>query len=71
MKIFFKIIRAILGPFMLLWEIITRPKGISRDTQAQAEIDLQCKTWRFFSTKPALSASRYVRKCTGCRSILS
>lgn len=51
MKIFFKIIRAILGPFMLLWEIITRPKGITRDTQAQAEIDLQCRSLALFQYK--------------------
>ena len=51
MKIFFKIIRAILGPFMLLWEMITRPKGISRDTQAQADIDQQCKSLALFQYK--------------------
>ena len=51
MKIFFKIIRAILGPFMLLWEMITRPKGIPRDTQAQAEIDQQCKILALFQYK--------------------
>lgn len=44
MKIFFKTLRAILGPFMLLWEFITRPKGISRPLAVQAEVDRQCQS---------------------------
>jgi glutaredoxin len=48
---FFKTLRVILGPFMLLWEIITRPKGIARDTQAQADIDQQCKSLALFQYK--------------------
>ena len=51
MKIFFKIIRIILGPFMLLWEMISRPKAISRTTQEQAEIDQQCKSLALFQYK--------------------
>lgn len=51
MKIFFKILRAILGPFMLLWEMTTRPKGIVRDSQAQAEIDQQCRKLALFQYK--------------------
>ena len=51
MKIFFKTLRAILGPFMLLWEIISRPKGIVRDSQAQAEVDQQCRSLALFQYK--------------------
>ena len=48
---FFKTLRIILGPFMLFWEMITRPKGISRETQAQAEVDQQCKSLALFQYK--------------------
>ena len=51
MKIFFKTLRVILGPFMLLWEIITRPKAVSRTTLEQAEVDQQCKSLALFQYK--------------------
>lgn len=51
MKIFFKTLRVILGPFMLLWEIVSRPKAISRTTVEQAEIDQQCKSLALFQYK--------------------
>lgn len=51
MKIFFKTLRVILGPFMLLWEIVTRPKAVSRTTLEQAEIDQQCKSLALFQYK--------------------
>ncbi len=38
-KYFFKTIRIILGPFMLLWEFFTTPKGIVREPAAQAKTD--------------------------------
>lgn len=41
---FFKILRVILGPFMLLWEILSRPKGIARTPAAQAATDRQCRS---------------------------
>jgi glutaredoxin len=43
MKSFFKILRVALGPFMLLWEIITRPKGLVREPAAQEAVDRQCR----------------------------
>jgi glutaredoxin len=42
-RLFFKVLRVVLGPFMLLWEWLTRPKGIVRTPEAQAEIDRQCR----------------------------
>ena len=51
MKIFFKIIRVILGPFMLLWEILSRPKAISRTALEQAELDQQCKSLALYQYK--------------------
>ena len=50
-RAFFKTLRAVLGPFMLLWEMITRPKGISRTTQAQAEVDQQCRSLTLYQYK--------------------
>lgn len=40
---FFKILRIILGPFMLLWEFLSRPKGIARTPAAQEAMDRQCR----------------------------
>jgi len=40
---FFKILRILLGPFMLLWEILSRPKGIARAPAAQEAVDRQCR----------------------------
>ncbi len=43
MKIFFKTLRVVLGPFMLLWEVISRPRAVKRAPALQAEVDRQCK----------------------------
>jgi glutaredoxin len=42
-RFFFKALRVVLGPFVLLWEWLTRPKGIVRAPEAQAEVDRQCR----------------------------
>jgi len=41
-RTFFKALRVILGPFMLLGEFVTRPKGMLRPAASQAEVDRQC-----------------------------
>ena len=43
MRQFFKTLRLVLGPFMLLWEMITRPKGLVRAAEQQAKMDQECK----------------------------
>jgi glutaredoxin len=43
-RLFFKLVRLLLNPFMRLWEIISRPKGVIRAPVMQAEVDLQCKS---------------------------
>jgi glutaredoxin len=50
----FKTLRLILGPFMLLWEVASRPKGLVRTTALQAQVDQQCRDLVFyqFSTCP-------------------
>ena len=50
-KIFFKTLRIVMIPFMLLWEKITTPKGIVRAPEAQQIIDLKCKNLAFYQFK--------------------
>ena len=42
-KLFFKTLRLALGPVMLLWERISRPKSIKRPVADQVELDRQCQ----------------------------
>jgi len=42
-RTFFRGVRLILGPLMLLWEALTTPKGVERTPEAQAEVDRQCR----------------------------
>ena len=53
-RAFFKTLRLVLGPVMLLKERVTQPKGVQRDAAAQAEVDLQCQSLALyqFSTCP-------------------
>ncbi len=50
----FKTLRLVLGPFMLLKERLTQPKGIVREAAAQASVDQQCQNMALyqFSTCP-------------------
>lgn len=41
-KLFFKTLRLVLGPFMLLWEWSSRPSGLVRTPELQALVDAQC-----------------------------
>ncbi len=43
-RAFFKTLRLVLGPVMLLKERITQPKGVQRDAAAQAAVDVQCQS---------------------------
>jgi glutaredoxin len=42
-RLFFRTLRVVLGPFMLLWEWLSRPRGIVRQPDAQADVDAQCR----------------------------
>ena len=42
-RLFFRTLRVILGPFMLLWEWLSRPRGVVRAAAAQANADRQCR----------------------------
>ena len=43
MKLFFRLLRAILGPVMLLKERLTRPQGVVRTATEQARVDAACQ----------------------------
>lgn len=42
LRAFFKTLRIVIGPFMLLGEFVARPKGVQRPAANQAEVDQQC-----------------------------
>lgn len=42
-RLFFKTLRTVLGPFMLLKERLTQPRGLVRDPAVQTTVNLQCK----------------------------
>jgi glutaredoxin len=53
-RAFFKTLRLVLGPVMLLKERLTQPTGVVRETAAQARVDQQCQSLALyqFSTCP-------------------
>ena len=42
-RTFFKTLRVVLGPVMLLKERLTQPKGVVREAAAQTTVNMQCK----------------------------
>jgi len=42
-KIFFRSLRVVIGPFILLGEIVATPKGIVRQPEEQRQVDLKCR----------------------------
>jgi glutaredoxin len=50
-RIFFKTLRLILGPFLLLRERMTAPEGIKRTPEAQQEVDRQCRDLALYQFK--------------------
>jgi glutaredoxin len=53
-RTFFRILRIVLGPVMLVKERLTQPTGVVRETTAQASVDQQCQSLALyqFSTCP-------------------
>jgi glutaredoxin len=53
-RAFFRTLRVVLGPVMLLKERLTQPAGVQRSPAAQAEVDQQCQSLALyqFSTCP-------------------
>ena len=50
-KIFFKTLRIVLGPFMLLWEKLSTPKGIERDPEDQRRLDEKTSSYLLYQFK--------------------
>ena len=50
-RTFFKTLRLVLGPFILLWEKVTTPRGIVRPAEQQQQIDLQCADLALYQFK--------------------
>lgn len=50
-RLFFRTLRVVLGPFMLLGEWLTRPRGIVRPPEAQAAVDKACRDLTLYQFK--------------------
>ena len=50
-RFFFKTVRILLGPFIHLWEFVTRPTGVVRAPAQQAEVDAQCRDLALYQFK--------------------
>jgi len=50
-KLFFRVLRIFLGPFMLLWEALTRPKGLVRSPEDQRAVNRQCLNLKLYQFK--------------------
>ncbi len=42
-RLFFKTLRFVIGPLMLLWEFATRPRALVRAPAVQKKLDQQCR----------------------------
>ncbi|MBC7718168.1 MAG: glutaredoxin [Chitinophagaceae bacterium] len=53
-RLFFRTLRRVLGPFMLLKEALTKPKGMQRTAALQTAVNAQCQSLALyqFSTCP-------------------
>ena len=50
-RTFFRTLRLVLGPVMLLREWLTRPTGLVRPPAAQAQVDEQCRALALYQYK--------------------
>lgn len=50
-RAFFKTLRIVIGPFMLLGEFIARPKAMVRPAAKQAKVDQQCASLVLYQYK--------------------
>ena len=64
-KIFFRTLRIVMGPFMLLWEQISTPKGIVRSVEKQQAIDEQCTKLALYQFKTCPFCIKVRREVAG------
>ena len=50
-RIFFRTLRLVLGPILLLKEKLTAPKGLVRTPEAQQDVDRQCRSLALYQFK--------------------
>lgn len=43
-RLFFRTLRLMLGPFMLLWEVLSRKHPVLRPSALQAQVDQECRS---------------------------
>lgn len=51
LRLFFKTLRFVLGPFLLLWEWVATPAGVLRSEQEQQRIDQETKKLSLYQFK--------------------
>ena len=50
-RAFFKTLRVVIGPFMLLGEFVARPKALVRSAAQQVKVDQQCASLVLYQYK--------------------
>jgi len=50
-RLFFRTLRIVLGPFVLLWEVLSRPKPVVRAPALQAQVDQDCRSLTLYQFK--------------------
>ncbi|MCF8177552.1 MAG: glutathione S-transferase N-terminal domain-containing protein [Sulfuritalea sp.] len=50
-RTFFRTLRIVVGPIMLLWEYVSSPKGLVRAPEQQQEVDQQCRQLTLYKYK--------------------
>ncbi len=64
-RYFFRILHFFLEPIILLWDKLTRPKGIQRSEQAQSEMDQKTKNlalYQFNSCPFCIKVRRQIKR---------
>lgn len=65
LKIFFKTLRIVSGPFILFFEILATPKGIVRQPEEQQRVDQQCRNlvlYQFNTCPFCIKVRREIRR---------
>ena len=50
-RMFFRTLRLVLMPFMLLWAKLAMPKGVERSTEAQQQVERECAKMALYHFK--------------------
>lgn len=50
-RLFFKTLRILLAPLILIWEFITTPKGMVRTADDQRRVDAECRNLALYQFK--------------------